>query len=555
VSDTASDFAGSVFILRNTLSGICAEIFERQLTAFFTALSNAARLTSALRTPFTQQQFEEFHGEIFNAKLRTEFGFDRAVVVYLYRSATIQEFGSVYIDPKAWAADPDGQFFMEQAILELRQHFFGGPHLPPARSHLFLGILERATRGSSETLFVEPIGEGAVDAVGRRLGLANESERLFRGEALLVTPLRHVTGVDLVTVNTFVRMPEPLGTLAAATQDALRAWYIGVHEAMSSPFLSVLHALRQREDELRLGVEERLASITYLMSHTYAKAFTTPLRNSLTLLRRNLPDGANRHAADAEITRMSLVTASLEATFQALDPVTASASGDYPAPKFRFDEIRGELEEYFRLFLARRVRSLLRDSAITDQERATLAEITLEQWVCFGFKTEEYFFIGGHRQLVLLHLTNFIDNAVRNMDLRRASQGISDGLIEVRAYTEGKDGVISISDNGRGIPQTMVDRLTKVFETAAHRGIALGAADMRAMLSQRFYTDGGGGRRGMAMILAAEYFGKLCDVTGRTRGSIVVARRDGGGTEVQVRIPSPARWISVNEVTDAVSLE
>jgi signal transduction histidine kinase len=133
------------------------------------------------------------------------------------------------------------------------------------------------------------------------------------------------------------------------------------------------------------------------------------------------------------------------------------------------------------------------------------SEVTRLRRLCrhrVGFKAEPAA-LSGNAQALARVVRNLLDNAARHADSR----------VEVRVEPDADDVVLTISDDGPGIPPT--DR-SRVFD----RFVRLDGERSR-----------GRGGTGLGLAIVAE-------IVAAHRGEVSIGERDGGGTVVTVRLPA-----------------
>jgi two-component system nitrogen regulation sensor histidine kinase NtrY len=99
-------------------------------------------------------------------------------------------------------------------------------------------------------------------------------------------------------------------------------------------------------------------------------------------------------------------------------------------------------------------------------------------------------------------LTNLLQNAIDSIEGRSAEDGESPppGHIEVLVTLEGGHALITISDNGKGLPEAERDRLTEPYVTTRAKGTGLGLAIVKKIMEDHagsldMQDNPGGGAR------------------------------------------------------------
>jgi two-component system nitrogen regulation sensor histidine kinase NtrY len=105
-------------------------------------------------------------------------------------------------------------------------------------------------------------------------------------------------------------------------------------------------------------------------------------------------------------------------------------------------------------------------------------------------------------------LTNLLQNAADAIEGRVAEPGqdLPKGRIELRLFVKAGETVIEVSDNGRGLPSEIRDRLTEPYVTTRAKGTGLGLAIVRKIAEDH-------------------------------RGRLILADRAGGGATVSLVLP------------------
>ncbi len=88
----------------------------------------------------------------------------------------------------------------------------------------------------------------------------------------------------------------------------------------------------------------------------------------------------------------------------------------------------------------------------------------------------------GHSIRLEQVFINLFQNALEAIDLKQ-----NDGKIEVRTHVDRDKVIISVSDNGPGMPQHIRDNLFSPFNTSKEKGLGLGLVIVKEIV-----TDYGG---------------------------------------------------------------
>lgn len=90
------------------------------------------------------------------------------------------------------------------------------------------------------------------------------------------------------------------------------------------------------------------------------------------------------------------------------------------------------------------------------------------------------------RRQVAQALTNLVKNATESIHARQSigtdGQKAEDGKISIRVESADHRITVSISDNGMGLPQEMIDRLTEPYVTTREKGTGLGLAIVKKIM-------------------------------------------------------------------------
>jgi PAS domain S-box-containing protein len=128
----------------------------------------------------------------------------------------------------------------------------------------------------------------------------------------------------------------------------------------------------------------------------------------------------------------------------------------------RFDTI--SLNEFY-------AHELLADTFVNIQDRAKLKEITLEKDI------QNDLLLKGDKEKLTIALTNILVNSIE------AING-NGGLLKVSACAKGDDAVLSITDNGKGIPQQDINKLFEPFFTSKQGGTGLGLTATHTIITK-----------------------------------------------------------------------
>jgi PAS domain S-box-containing protein len=128
----------------------------------------------------------------------------------------------------------------------------------------------------------------------------------------------------------------------------------------------------------------------------------------------------------------------------------------------RFDTI--SLNEFY-------AHELLADTFVNIQDRAKLKEIQIQKDI------EGDLLLKGDKEKLNIALTNILVNSIE------AINGTA-GLLKVSAHADGDDAVISISDNGKGIPPQDLNKLFEPFFTSKQGGTGLGLTATHTIITK-----------------------------------------------------------------------
>jgi PAS domain S-box-containing protein len=128
----------------------------------------------------------------------------------------------------------------------------------------------------------------------------------------------------------------------------------------------------------------------------------------------------------------------------------------------RFDTI--SLNEFY-------VHELLADTFLNIRDRAKLKEIKLEK----DIQTD--LLLKGDKEKLTIALTNIMVNSIE------AING-NGGLLRVAASNNGDFALVSITDNGKGIPQQDINKLFEPFFTSKQGGTGLGLTATHTIISK-----------------------------------------------------------------------
>ena len=106
-------------------------------------------------------------------------------------------------------------------------------------------------------------------------------------------------------------------------------------------------------------------------------------------------------------------------------------------------------------------------------------------------------------------VTNLLQNAADSIDARDTDDSANHGRIEIRLDAEPHGVAVSISDNGRGLPERDRHRLTEPYVTTREKGTGLGLAIVRKIMEDH-------------------------------EGEIRILDREGGGAVAILNFPNPA---------------
>ncbi len=133
---------------------------------------------------------------------------------------------------------------------------------------------------------------------------------------------------------------------------------------------------------------------------------------------------------------------------------------------------------------------------------------------------KEYFLVCDGR-LVTQALTNLIKNAAESIEGFREESGDSDyhGVVTVGISTDKVGTSITITDNGRGLPEQLRHRLTEPYVTTRAKGTGLGLAIVKKIMEDHggnLYLQNNEGE-GATVTMSFDHLG-LKDKVGETRG-------------------------------------
>jgi hypothetical protein len=511
-----------------------------------------------------KENFRLFHNEILDEEFRNVFGFTEIVIVYLYKLKE-NDFDRVYV-PESW--DAGKKAFMEQAIKDLKNFYLGGerPDKLSRKKHLFLEILDRVQghklneEFQSYTRFISEIKRGVSDA-GGPLNLAPEAEQVFKNDMIIVTPLHNEEGEFWVTVNTCVHKQESLfGQIRPEHFDALKRWYVTVHEAISECFLSVAHLLRLREKSLEHDTLQRISIISYLLSHPSVKLFTTPLKNAADDLRALDPifaDSKKHERFESILDNVELITNLWEGNLVVLEEFGAiEGDNNYSLDcqeigSEEWQKIENALEKAAEVLFFSHINDLYDDPKYKKLVKPILHQRKLEfsDFFRLSISLHEGPTCYGHPKLIVLHLISFLENAIEAADFTKVidqyskDRRITDkNLISYKLYAADGFGTIEVENNcqvSESEEKNLV-ALNDYIRTFSDDRFLIG--NFKKALEERKYTTKSGTGFGWAVILAADYFNRLSVVddkgvrTSRHGDLSIDVLRDTSGSPVGVRV-------------------
>lgn len=519
-----------------------------------------------------KERFIQFHNEILDEEFRNVFGFTEIVIVYLYKLKE-NDFDRVYV-PENWSIGK--RIFMDQAIKDLKRFYLGGERLDDLdrKKHLFLEIFDRVEHHKlneefqSYTRFISEINRNVSDA-GGPLNLAPEAEYVFKDDMIIVTPLHNEEGEFWVTVNTCINKHESLFSQVGPEHfNALKRWYVTVHEAISECFLSVAHLLRLREKSLEHDTLQRISIISYLLSHPSVKLFTTPLKNAADDLRELDPsfpgESKKRARFDAILDNVQLITDLWEGNLVVLEEFGAiEGDNDYsldcqgidPDGWLKIEDALGRAAE---VLFFNHINDLYDDPNYKNLAEPILRRRILEfsDFFRLSISLHEGPVCYGHPKLIVMHLLSFLENAIEAADFTKVAdhylreKRIVDehkNLISYKLYCENGFGIIEVENDCRvrEHEEKNLIALNDFIKTFSDDRVRV--KSFKKALEERTFTTKSGTGFGWAMILAADYFYRLSVVnseglqTKRYGDMSIDIVRDplGSPTGVKVRISLP----------------
>jgi hypothetical protein len=534
-----------------------------------------------------KKSFQSFHDDILDAEFRKAFGFTEIVIVYLYKLKE-NDFDRVYV-PERWADKKKA--FMEQAIKDLRSYYFGGEQSDKLnrKEHLFLDIIKRVKEHrineefQSYTFFLKNIKRKVIDE-GGTLNLAPESERIFKNEMLIITPLHNEVGEFWVTVNTYVHKHNSLfGQIRDAQFDLLKKWYVTAHETISECFLAVAHLLRLREKTLEQETLQRISIISYLLSHPSVKLFTTPLKNAaddLRMLNPSFPDEEKeRERFESSLDNVKLITDLWEGNLVVLEEFGAiEGDNNYSldCPKIgseEWEKIEDSLAKAAQVLFFNHINDLYDDQKYNHLVEPIRRHRKLEFSDFFKLKVslKEGTVCYGHQKLIILHLISFLENAIEAADFTRVAEAHRKygrpidnkykNQISYRLYPGVKSSIIEVQNDCRVRPQeeenlmALSDYIKKMGPRPIGNSnkveVYNSLGNSTKVLAERKFTTKSGTGFGWAVILAADYFKRLSVVnreglkTDRRGDLSLEVLRDKSkapvGVKVRIQFPIPKK--------------
>jgi hypothetical protein len=521
-----------------------------------------------------KENFIRFHNEILDEEFRNVFGFTEIVIVYLYKLKE-NDFDRVYV-PESWSVGK--RMFMDQAIKDLRNFYLGGekPDDLSRKKHLFLEILDRVEghkineEFQSYTRFISEINRNVSDA-GGPLNLAPEAEQVFKDDMIIVTPLHNEEGEFWVTVNTCVNRHASLfGQVGPEHFNALKRWYVIVHEAISECFLSVAHLLRLREKSIEHDTLQRISIISYLLSHPSVKLFTTPLKNAADELRELDPifpdDSKKRERFETILDNVQLITDLWEGNLVVLEEFGAIEGNnnysldcqDINADKWL--KIEDALRQAAEVLFFNHINDLYDDPNYNNLAEPILRRRKLEfsDFFRLSISLHEGPVCYGHPKLIVMHLISFLENAIEAADFTIVADHYLKGkriidkhknLISYKLYSEKGFGIIEVENDCRVSAQEEKNLIALNDFIKTFSDDRLRIKSFKKALEERNFTTKSGTGFGWAVILAADYFYRLSvvDYEGlQTKRygemSIDVVRDTSGspvGVKVRISLPIP----------------
>jgi signal transduction histidine kinase len=510
------------------------------------------------------EMLDKFHNDILDEEFRLAFGITQVIVVYLYKTEKT-DFGPIYV-PHDWNGQMKKILFMKKAIEDLKKHFIDETPLK-RKKHLFLEMYERLLDGKLNkalehfrfSTFIPEIKPDAKDEVGK-LPISHNATNLFKDEMLIVTPLCLEQRTFLATVNTYIHKHNSLfGKIQREQFDDLKNWYLTTLGTLYECFLPIAHSISATNERIKHETTERVSALTYLLGHTFNKAFSTPILNRLDdikrshtrILQTNRPDkkiikelnNANNYIMDIERIREIL-----ENTLSTLELFKKKEDGlqTYGLEDIVLSDLNKNLQMFALLLFNKRKESILRDSFLDRSAKDKIKKTSLNDWFTLDLFDKSDIIIRAHEALFLLHITNIIDNSIHYLNYRKSWEKKIKGIIKLSAQIfstfEANDTVrVIISDNGYGMTSELCSSLNKLFSKLATRESSIFSEQIQDNLLSRVYSTGSGGRKGIALALSADYFSRITRISksGETLdcGKIHVDSKVGKGTTFTITFP------------------
>ncbi|MEO6302657.1 MAG: ATP-binding protein [Bacteroidia bacterium] len=117
------------------------------------------------------------------------------------------------------------------------------------------------------------------------------------------------------------------------------------------------------------------------------------------------------------------------------------------------------------------IHELLAETFALVKDRAKLKEIVIEQDI------QKDILIKGDKEKLIIALLNILVNAIE------AITG-NNGKLKIEAKANGENAILSIADNGKGIPQQDLNKLFEPFFTSKHGGTGLGLTATHTIISK-----------------------------------------------------------------------
>ncbi len=117
------------------------------------------------------------------------------------------------------------------------------------------------------------------------------------------------------------------------------------------------------------------------------------------------------------------------------------------------------------------IHDLLNETCLLIQDRAKLKEITIEKDI------KENIVINGDKEKLIIALLNILVNALEAVSS-------SNGKLKIAARADNENAILTISDNGKGIPQQDLNKLFEPFFTSKKGGTGLGLTATHTIISK-----------------------------------------------------------------------